>query len=316
MNDLFKKFKDLLSSSRESKFLVTDDVKLDISKDNFQLISKEISKNKVIFVDGGNGLVARSSDFSLHFVRIADVQYKNNERLSSFVRECFIMANSIIENNKLFFLVSCIDVKDGSIFASYKIDARDSSLTTGKKPIEPCIAVLHVRKLLELEHIFKITESLRETDIIIRDGDFEEGPFVEELISKIKEQKPFVLGVSKTSTILTDSGEAAVEVLLKLGPDSSWVYNNSSPCFVKFHAVSDYVFKVEFINDFNINSLNCIASLCSDPVFLGYPYGLVAVDALARVNSSWVDVYRSLFESVVGVSLMSRDAHDILNKIA
>lgn len=316
MQPVFDRLKNLLNKSRESKYLITENTKLNIHKDLFKKLTPKDSNNNLVFVDGGNGEIAGSSDFSLHFVRIAVVSYKNNKRINTLIKECFILASSFIENSLLFFKVDCIDAENGVIFDSFKINARDKFLTTGTKPIEPLVAVLHVRKLLELKQMLSVAKNLDFEDIVVRDGDFEEGPFVNEILFELKKTNPVSLGVSKTSTILTDSGDAAVEVLLHFGGKSSWVYNNFSPCFVKLNTSSNYVFKVEFIKDFNLESLNTIASMSSDPVFLGYPYGLIAVDALARVNSSWVDIYKALFESIIGTSQISKDAHNILNKVA
>jgi len=317
MQYIFKRLNELLSKSRESRYIITDDIKLNIDKELFKRLSPVSSGSSLVFIDGGNGEIAKASDFSLHFARIAFVHYKGNKRIHSSVKECFIMANSIIENNVLFFQVDCLDVKQGDIFGSFKINARDSSLTTGNKPIEPHVAVLHVRKLLELKLMLDLAKKFDYDDVLVRDGDFEDGPFVQDILSQLKLKNPVILGISKTSTILTDSGDAAVEVLSKIGGKGPWVYADAHlVCFAKFNASSEYVFKIDFIKEKNIPALNKLAGMSSDPVFLGYPYGLVAVDALARVNSSWVDVYKALFESIVGVSQFSKDAHDILNKIS
>jgi hypothetical protein len=316
MNIIFDKFKDILNKSRESKQIISEKSKLNLSRDFFKNISPLDSDNFIVFVDGGNGEIASSSDFSLHFSKIAVVHYRNNKRVKSFVRECFILAYSVIEDNVLFFNVDCIDAEDGRIFDSFKINARDKSLKVGNKPIEPCSAVLHVRKLLEIKKILELSKDLESNDVVVRDGDFDDGPFISDLILELKNSKPNIIALSKTSTILTDSGDAAVEVLLRFGEKGPWVYNDSSPCFVKLNSSSDYVFKVEFIGNFSLDVLNKLVDMSSDPVFLGYPYGLVAVDALARVDSSLLDIYKALFESIVDVSQFSRNAHDILNKIA
>ena len=317
MHKIFNKLKDLLTKSRESKYIITDDIKLNINKDLFQPLFPIDSNISIIFVDGGNGEIAKASDFSLHFARIAFVKYKNNKRVNSEVKECFIIANSLIEDNVLFFKVDCIDVKDGIVFDSFKINARDKDLSTGNKLIEPHIAVLHVRKLLELKQMLELTKDLDNDDVLVRDGDFVEGPFVQEIIEELKKADQIILGISKTSTILTDSGDAAVEVLNNVGGQGPWLYaQDSLTCFAKFNRNSDYVFKVDFIKNPEMRALSILISMCSDPVFLGYPYGLIAVDALARVSNSWVDVYRALFENLIGTSQVSKDAHDVLNKVA
>ena len=314
--DVFNRLKDILVRSRESRFIVSDKAELPIDKALFSPLSPVVSGRPVILVDGGNGEIAKASDFSLHFARIAFVKYKDNKRVDSSVRECFIIANSLVEGNRLFFRVDCIDARDGGVFDSFRIDARDKALSTGNKLIEPDVAVLHVRKLLELKLLLDLAEKGADC-VLVRDGDFEDGPFVEDILSELKRSGRIVFGVSKTSTLLTDSGDAAVEVLLRFGGRGPWVYKaDSSFYFVKFHSSSDYVFKVDFLGDPDISVLSELAGMCSDPVFLGYPYGLIAVDALARVSSSFVDIYRALFESVVGVSQVSKNAHDILNKVA
>ncbi|MFW9771278.1 MAG: hypothetical protein ACFFEO_03800, partial [Candidatus Thorarchaeota archaeon] len=67
-----------------------------------------------------------------------------------------------------------------------------------------------------------------------------------------------------------------------------------------------------------------IANNANDPAFLGYPYGFIKVDQLARISKRevesekiqlLVEFDKDIFNKHIVSRLRSIDAHDILNKI-
>ena len=92
-----------------------------------------------------------------------------------------------------------------------------------------------------------------------------------------------VSALAKTSSLFTVLGNSPVILLNKIGPIGNWNYQlESKTHFVKLHPKAKHVFRFE-------GNLTCLFSLVeqsSDATFLGYPYGLVLVDKMARISNS------------------------------
>ena len=94
--------------------------------------------------------------------------------------------------------------------------------------------------------------------------------------------------------------------------------------FVKLHEKSKHIFRFEIYKEqkFNINRiLSLIAENSNDPVFLGYPYGLIEADRFARISNKELDYFKTMITLKLGADsrlnehLSSRNAHEILDRI-
>ncbi len=62
---------------------------------------------------------------------------------------------------------------------------------------------------------------------------------------------------------------------------------------------------------------SALAENSQDPVFLGYPYGLVDADKNARVSNAEKGFLRTVFSSKIDLEKYNQlDAHDVLDKIS
>ena len=66
-----------------------------------------------------------------------------------------------------------------------------------------------------------------------------------------------------------------------------------------------------------------LSANCKDPVFIGYPYGLIEADKNARISNQEKDMLLTLFSTKFGKdwerikeSLSNIDAHEILDNIS
>ena len=64
-----------------------------------------------------------------------------------------------------------------------------------------------------------------------------------------------------------------------------------------------------------------MAGNCTDPIFIGYPYGLVEADRVARVSNHEKESLKTMFmvklrNKNVEKYLSSVNAHDILDRIS
>ncbi|MGV8140891.1 MAG: DNA double-strand break repair nuclease NurA [Candidatus Woesearchaeota archaeon] len=195
-------------------------------------------------------------------------------------------------------------------------------------------------------------------DYILMDGTLEarypsEARYIERLMSTGK-----ACALSKTCSLVTENGFGIVHKLLSMaqrdivyeegGADNRnyahdahdahrdmWYYypivksNNplhkSEIYFVKLHMKSEHTFRLEIQHGFIGKPEEFICSIAAnsaDPIFLGYPYGLIDVDQYARISDDESKLARTKFSVKMGKewnlfskSLTSNNAHAILDKI-
>ena len=278
---------------------------------------------KIAFVDGGNAEILGGANFSLQLVRIYYVIFENNKRIKQNKTEFYLLVTAKAKEDKI--------VYETEAFNTYlridkEFDAFDKELSEPGHKAEPAKIAESARKISELKIAADIVNELSAGDLIIRDGDLTEGTEaekkqIEALKQKSAEKNVIVAGVSKTTSILTDSGNSASAVLNKIGPDCAWYYpvtNNIG--FVRLHKNSNYVFRLDFfIADKLAELLGALKDNSKDACFLGYPYGLIDADRFARVTTKEKEKLKLMLMSKGGdnfrAHLASINAHEILNKV-
>ena len=154
-------------------------------------------------------------------------------------------------------------------------------------------------------------------------------------VKKAAEENDVVLGaLGKTSSMFTDNGNLLSAVLSGMGSPGSWIYypiadiencnHRAEIFFVKFHDKSKHVFRLEIFNvqkNKAEEAISMLAANSTDPIFIGYPYGLVEADRMARVSNN----ERESLKTMLLVKLRSRNierylsaanAHEILDRIS
>ena len=152
------------------------------------------------------------------------------------------------------------------------------------------------------------------SDFIILDGTLEKTFNQEE---KYLTLLPFNVSVlAKTSSLFTTLGNSPVVLLNKIGPQGCWCYFvNDTTAFVKLHSQARHVFRFEG----NKEILPLLLENSSDALFLGYPYGLIFADKVARVSDEEKQALRMKFllckenREIVDY-LQATNAHSILDK--
>ena len=101
---------------------------------------------------------------------------------------------------------------------SFEFDSMDVSLREGNHRITPQKIAEHCRKLVEIKLTKEALKDLASGDCIVRDGDLEinatgEKEEFESLFKEAKEKNVGIVGFSKTTTLLTDTGNSAAAVL-------------------------------------------------------------------------------------------------------
>lgn len=295
-------------------------VKLD--KSQFYSIADKQSK-KVAYVDGGNAEIIGGANFSLQLLRIYSVIFENNKRIKQNKTEFYFLVTAKNKDGKIIYDTEAFNTH---LRIDKEFDAFEGKLSENGHKAEPGKIAESARKISELKIAAEMIDELEKGDIIIRDGDLIEGTEqekrqIETLREKAMQKCVAVSGLSKTTSLLTDSGNSAAAVLNKIGPECAWYYpatNNTG--FVKLNKNSNYVFRLDFfIPDKLADILGALKAGSKDACFIGYPYGLIEADRFARVSTKEKERLKLVLMSKGGESfrahLASIDAHEILNKI-
>ncbi|MBW3023163.1 hypothetical protein KY308_03600, partial [Candidatus Woesearchaeota archaeon] len=162
--------------------------------------------------------------------------------------------------------------------------------------------------------------------IVILDGSLDsknktESEYLLNLFSAAEKNESFLCAIAKTTAMTTAKGNSVTAALNSAAPKSRWCYIMKSAAFVKLHPNSKYIFRID-ANKINSNLLSALAAISKDPVFLGYPYGLVEADSLARVSNREKEILRIEVASRFGKAWEniefaenSLNAHEILDNI-
>jgi hypothetical protein len=148
-----------------------------------------------------------------------------------------------------------------------------------------------VRTFAEFSLAQEVCKELRSGDVLVRDGDLlptqtHASQYVNELKRIATMRGVLLCGLAKTTSILTDAGNSAAAALQRIAPAGIWLYQppGSTICFVKLHPKSRHVFRLDVLKPEDARTAaSALASQATDPVFLGYPYGLIEADQFAQV---------------------------------
>ena len=279
-----------------------------INKSDFSEIIPSSQKKSMAFIDGGQAEIYYSGNICLSFIRTAAVIFKES-RKEIIKEEFFLLTKAKYQNNEIFY--------ESKIFSSNKlideqdlfISSNDSSIKFGKEraPLSSVIPI--ARRLAELS-----LANNGEADIIVLDGTLEAKYDCEQ---KYLNENNKISAISKTCTLFTTTGNNPTILLSKISPSNCWCYNiDEKTNFVKLNEKSKHIFRF----DGNKNILPYLIDQSKDAVFLGYPYGLILADKLARVSNQEKNgmVMKLLLDKEnkdLVDYLSAMNAHDILDNL-
>jgi len=295
---------------------------------------QDVEKKTLLFVDGGNSILFESATFCIGIIRVAGITYSGNKRVKRDAKEFYVSVKELSGKYR-------VKTYPKTSFDGMVFDPEDESLRSGMERCNTSRIVSVIRRFAEIEYAYNNSET---NDYIVMDGTLEaryplEDKYLEKLFSSGK-----TCAISKTCTLTTKNGYGIIKKLSDMQENSqecskynncSWYYNpiveNNNPrhkaelYFVKLHSGAKYIFRMElqkgFIGDeqelFSMLSANSI-----DPIFLGYPYGLIDVDQYARISEQESRMLQTKISARLGKDwnelskhLTSTNAHSILDKI-
>lgn len=334
MEEIIKKIKNRLFVDEDLPQIFDKNFEIfEIKKENFKKIENS-EKKKLIFIDGGSQELFSAPNISLFFNRIYYCVYDDNKRIKSKKYEFYSLIYTEEKGNELFFKTEFFFLKDKFKIPKMEFSVKDDTLSFGKNIVDISVLGSNIRKLLEIKVASEIDES---DSILVLDRNLEqkityEKEFFNEMHENAKKRKNIICALSKTSALLTKKGNSVNALVNSLGPEEEWYYkiaesNNFDIYFVKLNSKSSYVFRLDITKDnCNDNDKNSVMynlkNNSSDPVFLGYPYGLIEADSNARVSNKEIEFLKIQLITKFGSDfrqfkkyLQSKDAHSILDNI-
>jgi|GEM_PF-4919355 len=181
------------------------------------------------------------------------------------------------------------------------------------------------REFLEWSMAQELVRQLPEQALLVMDGSLlPEHPIIRsqqgQLMIDAEHRSLTVVGLSKTTSLVTERGTAAPEALFALAPsDQRWYFTGEgSPITTHFcllHKASQEIFRIDCSKTANTATfLPSLASLATDAFYPGYPYPLLRAHLLARIRESDTERYRKLFESCTP-RRQGMTGHDILDTL-
>ncbi|PKK81498.1 MAG: hypothetical protein CVT47_02110 [Thermoplasmata archaeon HGW-Thermoplasmata-2] len=270
------------------------------------------SGSTLCFVDGGNLDIVSAPNFSIQFLRVASVAFKEGKRkplaLPQRIESLVIVTHSSDMGD---FEVKYMPVDEKQrLFLPQDFSISKRLVSQGDEELAPRPIVAAggaARKFAEWLYGARIIrDCLTKGDVFVRDGTLQVGiegeeRFASQAYGAADAKGVAFAGVAKTSTLVTTTGfplTASVQMLAKKhGIGGAWYYGpiaeNKNPkhlggIFVgKFFGGSRYAFRFE-IHDSARQDVGAIfgelAENSRDLSFPGYPYGLIAADKTARVE--------------------------------
>lgn len=314
LNQISKELNKLVNNFNAEDKIIFKNKTIDIHKDNFNTLSPETidSPKTITYIDGGQAEIFSTGNFSLSFIRVAGIKFKGKKKLDFVKEEFYLLTYTRFEDNDLVY-VSKIFPNNSQLNLiteqELTISSQDSTIRDGLERASISKVTNMARRFTEL----KLAKHLAEknySDYILLDGTLDCTFKGEDKILLTLPRN--VCSLAKSSSLFTLQGNNPNLLLSKLGPDNSnWSYflecNNSkgivtNTYFVKLHLKAKHVFRFEG----NKEILPHLIENSQDALFLGYPYGLIFADKLARVSNNEKNSLKAKF-------MLNRDNKEILN---
>ena len=311
-------------------------IPLPLNEENFVSITPLQSNKHQIFVDGGNAEILRTPDCSLQFLRFAAVGFSGTKRFFTQKKEGYVLVSSLHSDGVMHLTLT--GYGDLATLPPFTISHDDPLLLHGNQRTKLQVFAELFRSLYEIQFSQEVLQNLSNADkdillvldrALLPNNVYEEKTFAA-LYSLAQQKKSVICGVNKTTALLTNTGESIVQCLSRFEKKGCWIYyplfssydpkHRAVLSFVKFHPLSSHIFRFEIHSSQEENiytAASLLASLSNDGAFLGYPYGLVAVDQLARVSNKEKESLQLLFlnhNKGMTFSTTALDAHEILDR--
>ena len=327
-------------------------------KENFRLINKIESPRDIGFVDGGNLELIGAPNFSNQLNRIYSAKWHNDKRISNKRLEFFsaTYSTSLMDNQIQYKTIFELDPNQTELREllpkekDLSFSANDRTIMSGNQIADISRVSSIGRRFAEWTNANDLIEVLNENDILMIDGTLQtnftnESTYLTNLKKKARNKGVILCGLSKTSSLQTTTGLSLLGSIDRLAEENNikreWYYpfaisrstdHDVMIFIIKLSRNTDRIFRFEVdrktfeeLKDLQINEIfSTIMRNSNDLSFIGYPYGLIDADNMARVSYDESDEYKGIITSILSQSgaskeflrhIQAKDAHDILNMI-
>lgn len=303
-------------------------------EEHFTALTPQQNSQLLIFIDGGNAELLKTPDVSLHFLRFAAVGFQGTKKVFQKKKGGYVLVAAQKTEEKLFLQTTTYGDLPAVPALSLPFDAPFFTQTNTAQRTKLQIVAEHFRALCELSFAQEIIAATEKKSVLILDRPLlPENPHEECAFAGLHaaaEQKQTILcGLAKTTALLCNNGESVIQQLQRFEKKGSWVYapvfsffeqkHQAVVSFVKLHPAAKHMFRFEIAaqqKEKLVAVASWLAALSHDAAFLGYPYGLVVADQLARVSTKEKEYGKTLFLSHAGkkeFATSALNAHDILD---
>ncbi|MBS3817401.1 MAG: hypothetical protein KGY76_07560 [Candidatus Thermoplasmatota archaeon] len=308
-----------------------------LSEENLNGYDVKNGDRVICCVDGGNNKIYESPTDSIDLIKIYFNLFRGKERVKNFDPWTAFLVSEF-ENDEI--RCELRPLNDSLPIEKLNYVLKDEEMEEKK----PSTAGHTIRKYLEWKAMeYAVEEHLGPGDILVKDGVLQttverERRFAERTYEKVEENEVVMLGIAKTSSLMTTTGYplvASVNSMARETDKDLWYYHpiadNSNPdhkgemYIVKYHPSSTYAFRTEFYREKSYKDevredvLGHLAFQAKDPIFLGYPYGLVDADKKARVTDEEVEYLKNMGDNRMNKTFRDKinsvNAHDKLSNI-
>lgn len=304
IQEISQEIKKNISNYSKEDTLILNNTTYPIQEHNFLQIPS--INQQITFIDGGNAEILSSGNFCLSFIRIAAVTFPG-KKIDK--HEFYLFTKAEWKNNDLYYSSKIFTLTEKLVDETdLYISSNDNSIKTGSERAP-------ITKIASMARRFAELKLASRYDSVLLDG-------ILEPTYKNEEKYLFLLtkttgALAKSSSLFTTSGNSPVVLLNKIGPGDCWRYRvNEKTYFVKLHPQAKHVFRFEGNNEI----LPLLIDNSNDALFLGYPYGLILVDKIARVSNEEKKSLMMKFllnkeNKEISEYLRTADAHSILDRI-
>ena len=314
ISKIFQDMKELLLNFSDNDQIIFNNKQIKIDKNNFQPIRKLELQKKIAFIDGGQAEIISTGNFCLSFIRVFAQIFKNNVKKKNHLEEFYLFTKAKWVDEELIYesKIYPIDEKEGLVDEKdLLISSNDNTIRTGTERAPISKVTNMARRFAELALAKKL-----KADYIVLDGTLE--PTFKNEQKYLLRLGDHVCALAKSSSLFTTSGNSPVVLLNRIGPaNSCWNYFlDKKTRFVKLNQNAKHVFRFEGDQE----TLPYLVKNSSDALFLGYPYGLIFVDRIARVSNNEKSSLKAKFllrkenKELVNY-LNNNNAHHILDNL-
>ncbi len=305
-------------------FFLTDDIifnnkVIPIAQENFREIISDaelVAGKRMAFVDGGEAEILRGGNLCLSFIRVFGQVMRGEKKVDFMLSEFYVLTTAVYRAGDIWYEGKIFVVQGEKLVeeSDLVVCSTDSSIRVGGERAGISVVGSMARRFAELKMASHIN-----ADYVLVDGTLSATYVGEEkYLNPLRVLDQKVGALAKSCSLFTTCGNSPVVLLQKISPiQSCWSYVVvGNTFFVKLHPRARHVFRFEG----NREMLSLLVENSCDALFLGYPYGLIVADKMARVSNAERDglkmklLLREENREFVDY-LTAVNAHDILDRL-